>query len=112
MTWLKCEDCGEVFKVDDAARRPPRLEDGLLPWDSVTVCPYCGSEEVVELRKCELCGAPITDETESSFCEDCRDDIDYSFKDLFDSLEERLRKDRHYIVRAVFDRAEEMNWYE
>ena len=112
MNWLKCEDCGEVFKADDAARRPSRLEDGLLPWDGVTLCPFCGSEELVELRKCELCGDPITDDESSNLCEDCRGEIDYAFMDLFIGLEERLQVDRNYITRAVFDRAEEMNWYE
>ena len=65
MPW-KCNDCGEVF--DAPYEYEERDVNYFADW-----CPYCHSDDIVEVKECELCGklTPVFDLTIDGFCPEC-----------------------------------------
>lgn len=110
MIWLKCLDCGSIFKAEDAAFRPSREEDGLPPWVSVDVCPDCGSDELIELGTCELCKERPS-RMDSDFCSECCALIDSAFQGAIKTVHSRIGGEYTDVVRLMFDRAEEADFY-
>ena len=76
-----CKDCGAVFEEpykwrDDPSPAGVSLSSGYYEyWE----CPSCGSEDVDEAERCEVCGEYIA---ESGICESCRAQIEEEVKDI------------------------------
>ena len=70
---IYCNDCGEIFDERDASYRKAELEDSVEAWQSIMICPCCGSEELEEAGTCERCGEPIP--PEDRYCECCEGDL-------------------------------------
>lgn len=74
-----CNHCERVFDDEDMGvyEEPHGEETG--------VCPYCGSEDIEEALRCELCGeAHLPDELHDGWCDDCiaeyNNDIETCYK--------------------------------
>ena len=71
---LKCAWCGEVFSEDSVETKSGYLcECGdHSVYEDYGVCPYCGSDDFEEARKCEICGEyMLVDELFGDVCEGC-----------------------------------------
>ena len=44
--YLKCENCGEVFDMDDAIPRPAYVDNSGIPAWYEPLCPYCRCDEL------------------------------------------------------------------
>lgn len=62
----KCEDCGAVFEEPFEYKEPD--VNFFADW-----CPYCHSDDIVEVKECELCGklTPVFDMTIDGYCPEC-----------------------------------------
>lgn len=113
---FKCLNCGHIFPADEAAQRPPELEDLCPPWVSVDICPNCKSDELQKLPRCLVCGAPVENE-DSDFCEDCGYIIDEGFKGYLAGAIHELRRrsttqrNDDGFISLILDRFEEQNYY-
>lgn len=97
-----CSECGAV--VD--------------PEERDEVCPHCGEYAGwYEANECPICGNPIVKydklfghyDTGYDYCEECGKDIDYLFSQMFKEAPEGKEKEWR---KAIFERAEEKDWYE
>lgn len=59
MKYWHCESCGTFSREDALNYRRTVLEDSRRPWETVGMCPVCGSEDLEEADRCERCGEPI-----------------------------------------------------
>ena len=111
MALYLCEYCGALLEAGDFdVSRWPGNE--VEPPETVCKCPYCGATDdyyIQEVEICECCGNPIVRqtgkhsyETHSGVCDECGAEIDKALKAVFDVFGGPV---------AVFDRAEQMNWY-
>lgn len=67
MTYLHCEDCGNVFPVDNAVIVLVEYGYGL---EERCACPDCKSTAVAECGTCRICGkVTVPDE---DYCGDCK----------------------------------------
>ena len=70
---IYCNSCCEFFSEEEAKKRDVVLGDSMPPGLKVGICPYCGSEDLVEAGSCERCGAPIL--PDEHLCECCEDEL-------------------------------------
>ena len=110
VTYFRCYDCGRIQSEHELAHRKAVLEDGMAPWEFVDVCWDCGSDNIMELNNCELCHGPIV-MSSSDFCEECRELIDGAFKEAITKVHSRRGGEYMDVVRLMFDRAEEQEFY-
>ena len=80
-----CNDCCEFIEEQDLDSRPCELEDGLPRGTKISLCPYCGSEDLEEADFCERCGTPIP--PDEHLCQDCEDDLGYGVRSLIESFQ-------------------------
>ena len=104
-----CEDCGETFDEPEIVTKTTWCHSkyigygGYIP-DTESYCPHCGSDEIDECEKCDLCGEyfppsqlDYVGSSDFNACEECRDslhstvkatvmDILGEFKELGDSI--------------------------
>lgn len=109
-TYYRCLDCGRVQSEYELAQRKAVLEDGMAPWEFVDICCDCGSDNLLELNTCELCHGPIV-MSSSDFCQECRELIDGAFRDAITQVQSRRGGDYLDVVKLMFDRAEEVDFY-
>lgn len=67
MTHLHCEDCGNIFPEENAAKVNVKYGYGL---EERCACPDCKSTAVAECEKCRICGAAI--KPDEDYCGDCK----------------------------------------
>lgn len=101
-----CSECGELFEKSEAGGRAedpsPRGVSLASGYYLTDVCPWCGSDELIEANECVLCGDPIKPTTR--FCRDC---MDY-MEPLMDIIENYLgrrkktREDDAYIIDEAY----------
>lgn len=99
----KCDDCGAEFEKLAVSKEPHGEE-----WN---VCPYCGSIDWSESRKCEVCGERTYNK---HYCDDCmgnaksliRDNLEHMypghFRDLLDLLS--------YAIDEVYTEERSKEW--
>jgi len=89
--YFECMDCGRVWEGD------------------ISSCPMCDSEYLIALETCALCGGPVREDG-THFCKTCGEAIDRAFEDAFEKIDWH---DKEYadVVRLMFDRAEERDFY-
>lgn len=68
-----CNDCNEIMSDSELDSRPCELGDSLPPGSRVGICPYCGSEDLVEASTCDRCGTPIP--PDEHLCDNCEGDL-------------------------------------
>lgn len=92
-----CHDCNSVI---DCIERNEQIEGFLRPY---YVCEHCGSENISEAEKCEICGEYVSfGETHFGICDDCREWIMSVFIAALESIEENEPKaKRGNIVEAM-----------
>lgn len=83
----KCEDCGAVFEEPYEYREPD--VNFFADW-----CPYCHSDDIVEVKECALCGelTAVYDLTIDGFCPACVEKAAHKYDEFLKSCEpEELR---------------------
>lgn len=94
MPW-KCNDCGSVF---DEPYEYHEYDVGYAAdW-----CPYCHSDDIVELNECKLCGeeTPVHLLTYEGYCPECIEKTKRKYNEFLKSCEpEELEifKEQFYI---------------
>lgn len=74
---LICENCGRIF--DDTELDYKHTEE----YGRISVCPYCGSEEISGAKTCNCCGLWVTDEEfEEGLCTSCASKTMKLFREL------------------------------
>ena len=90
MKWY-CKKCKEFSDEEDLIEKE-YIEETYGPYRRVVYehfCPECGSEEVVEAGRCEMCGEPC--DPRDDFCESCHDEANYVMDKM--ATEYGVRKD-------------------
>lgn len=75
-----CHDCKSVI---NGIERNERIEGFLRPY---YVCEHCGSENISEAEKCQVCGEYVS-ETHFGICDDCQEWITAKFVDVMEEIE-------------------------
>ena len=81
MAW-KCNDCGETFEEPYEYRE--RDVNYYADW-----CPYCHSDDIVEVKECSLCGklTPTYDLTIDGYCPECVEKAAHKYDAFLNSCE-------------------------
>jgi len=95
-----CERCRETFDFPNVETDFTSEYFGAIVSHKIGVCPYCGSDEIGEMDKCEICGEWIAPGEE--LCECCHDLI----KDIGDDIR---AKARYVSLKYKLDYKEFMN---
>lgn len=53
---LICRDCGERIEESDLRRIVMNRVDGFTEYGTENTCRECGSQELVEAGRCQICG--------------------------------------------------------
>lgn len=83
MKWF-CEECDEIFDESEIITKTTWSNSNYIGHggdfpETENYCPYCGSSEIYECDKCELCGEEVPKTiyiAGKDICEDCRDQLD------------------------------------
>lgn len=70
MTYLYCENCGNIFSEEDAKML---ITDAGYGTKTILVCPECLDKQIVDAGICACCGEPIS--PDEKFCEICKHDL-------------------------------------
>lgn len=75
-----CMDCGDVFEEPRMVKE--RMPDywGAPAWEEYGTCPFCGSVEYTEARRCDRCGAYMGEGNAYGFitiCDLCLEDLTF-----------------------------------
>ena len=82
MKWF-CDDCGETFEETEITTKTTWSHSdyighgGDFP-ETESYCPYCGSSEIYECERCELCGSEVPKTiyvAGKDICKDCGDKL-------------------------------------
>lgn len=87
-----CENCGATFNIPDEVNDFSSEFWGATVTHTTCVCPSCGSDDFVEMDRCDMCGEDIAPGEE--LCENCRylvDDIANDIKSKCKYMELRYR---------------------
>ena len=92
-----CQECNNVFSDEESRTR---LEDmgeyfGSPSGREYLVCPSCGSNDIEEAKKCELCEEWVHTESYDGehYCDECVEYIKKKFGDLItNNFNEKERK--------------------
>lgn len=71
---LKCEKCGKIVEAENLVKERRFFADyGSTPlYEEVSVCPFCGCGNFIEVDKCENCGEYYSVREEGGcLCDDC-----------------------------------------
>lgn len=99
----KCRDCGSVFDLNEAKEIIERHGLDTPPYEHISVCPNCESEDFDEMVSCSKCGAEaLIDETIEGLCPECVENIVDNYKN--DVL-------KCYCLCADDDEPVEINWF-
>lgn len=81
----KCDRCGETFDETEIVTKRSGYHSDYIGhggdyWEEEGHCPYCGSEDIDEAKKCDLCGDyGFSDDfvyyDDFSVCPDCNDKL-------------------------------------
>lgn len=88
-----CQNCGTEFERPDRRREAVGEYMGRTAYQDFDACPSCGSEEIDEMKKCEICGEHVPKHKMAScvtrdVCEDCcRELEEVAARVLHDTLE-------------------------
>lgn len=71
-----CMDCGAEFDLPERHREDVGEYMGRTAYEDFYACPFCGSEEIDEMMKCEICGEHVPYHKMAAgvrrdVCEDC-----------------------------------------
>lgn len=103
-----CERCQETFDFPNVETDFTSEYFGAIVNHKIGVCPYCGSDEIDEMDKCDICGEWIAPGEE--LCENCHDLI----RDIADEVKrkaryttDRFNLDYNEFISHLMDRLEE-----
>lgn len=103
-----CERCHKTFDFPNEATDFTSEYFGRPVNHKIGVCPCCGSSEIAEMEKCDICGEWIA--PGEDLCENCRDLI----RDIADEVKRKARytTDRFNLnynefISHLMDRLEE-----
>ena len=88
-----CQNCGAEFERPDRCREDIGEYMGRTAYEDFYVCPSCGSDDVDEMMKCELCGEYVPAHKMAAgvrrdVCEECcRELEEVAARVLHDALE-------------------------
>lgn len=71
-----CQNCGAEFERPARCREAVGEYMGRTAYEDFEACPNCGSEEIDEMKKCEICGEHVPEHKMAAcvtrdVCEDC-----------------------------------------
>lgn len=94
MMW-KCNDCGAVFAEPKEYDEPDINYHGL--W-----CPWCSSDDIVEVKECKFCGelTPLHMLTIDGYCDACVKNAARKFDLLLNS---KFEKEELEIFKREFN---------
>lgn len=95
-----CDDCGEIIEYPDKVFEDPSpVGVSLASGYYVTyICPYCGSESVIDAGECEICKEPC--DPNERFCPECSELAD-GVVEIAKQYTERLFKNKD--IKSVED---------
>ena len=104
MKYWHCEHCGAFTRSDALNYRRAELEDGRYPWETVGVCPVCGSEDLAEAKKCERCGEPI--EADKHLCPTCEQmltaEVEEILGEFYSDRDEAIQSFADFLERRYY----------
>ena len=62
---------------------------GSPAYQSIHLCPYCGSEDFEPAQECKICGDHFAQEGCEEACEECRGEIVEAFYQILEAIRER-----------------------
>lgn len=72
MTMYACDNCKEVFAPEEAGNRWEQLGERYTDGVNYALCPFCGSDEIVDAVRCDGCREYFhPDMLDDFFCADC-----------------------------------------
>ena len=81
MTYLYCDNCGEIFPEEDA--RELWDTDG-YSMKTILACPNCRNTELVEAEECKICGEPLPPSNE--YCHNCFDTLNRAWINFVETV--------------------------
>ena len=84
---LYCTNCREYFQEEDAGTDKELLGEywGAPAYREYATCPWCGSDQIEEAKRCAVCGGWKPDDLKD-FCEGCLTEIYDSIWQIYDDL--------------------------
>lgn len=79
-----CEECCEIFSDEEAEHRDAELGDSVPKGTKIAICPYCGSDDLIEADTCERCGTPIV--PGEHLCDGCEGDLYGAVQNIVESF--------------------------
>jgi transposase-like protein len=94
---LICKDCGITFEEPVTCREYHGLDYG---YETMEGCPFCGSANFVEAKKCSVCGEPIA---EGKICSDCLSEFKTAVDGFVEIYSKALGLRRDDVADLIID---------
>lgn len=107
---LKCLDCNHIYELPEVNI----YGDTFDPERNYKECPFCGSDEHIEVKPCKVCGEYISANSYFGVCGNCEEKIRKDMKEelynfcknledfQFDILEDILSQvELTYVIRNI-----------
>ena len=113
MKWF-CEDCGETFEENEIPTKTTWSNSNYIGHggdfpETESYCPCCGSSEIYECERCELCGSEVPKTiyvAGKDMCPDCKEQLDQIMKalimDITGQFQEIDSEDAEEIIREYY----------
>lgn len=102
---LMCYNCKTFFDNGDLKEIGTGVTvDGHAETYKTVICPYCGSDEVGDAVRCDVCGEWADD----YLCDDCRRYIRGRLEAVISEMTQALKADRADVIWGVSEEIEKM----
>lgn len=110
---IYCYECKEMGEPESVMEYTGVTMNGFAEVINYEACPYCGSADIEEVKRCKLCGGDVVPDRTGvkDFCDDCMTEIGNELNRIFADLEkmygEEKIKDIHNCIGDAFE-----TWYD
>lgn len=98
-----CEDCGNVFE-DYEIEQEFHSEVDTRRYEEIHVCPNCGSDEIVTMKRCPICNNDYVGD--GDICDECKDIALEMWQGFKEELQDVLGCDykmREEVIRILVE---------
>ena len=113
MKWF-CAECDETFEEEEIRTETTWSNSNYIGFggdypETESYCPYCGSAEIYECEKCELCGEEVPRTIYAAgkdMCPECKEQLDSIMKALIMDITGQFEKidsmDAENIIKEYY----------